>query len=106
MITVFDIYSVTLLLVSLTVFVVRYIRQDPPILPYLVIACVCGVGSWMGNSEQLVVKWGATSLLVAASFLFLTCLLTPYAGRLRKKADAAKQARSQNQTQAAAPRAS
>lgn len=48
-ITVFDVYSVALLLVSLTVFVIRYIRQDPPIMPYLVIACVCAVGNWMGN---------------------------------------------------------
>ena len=83
MITVFDIYSVALLLVSLTVFVVRYIRQDPPILPYLVIACVCAVGNWMGNFDDAWARWGAMSLLVAASFLFLTCLLAPYHARRR-----------------------
>jgi hypothetical protein len=88
MITVFDIYSVALLLVSLTVFVIRYIRQDPPIMPYLVIACVCAVGIWMGNFDDTWTKWGAMSLLTAASFLFLTCLLAPYHGRLRAKEQA------------------
>ncbi|MEQ1930657.1 MAG: XrtV sorting system accessory protein [Parvularculaceae bacterium] len=88
MITVFDVYSVALLLVSLTVFVIRYIRQDPPIMPYLVIACVCAVGNWMGNYEDTWVRWGAMSLLVAASFLFLTCLLAPYHARLQAKGEA------------------
>ncbi|HOP19349.1 MAG TPA: hypothetical protein PK585_04640 [Amphiplicatus sp.] len=74
MITVFDVYSVGLLLASLAVFVVRYIRRDPPIMPYLVIACVCGVGNWLG---ELGGGWAAFSLLVAASFLFLGCLFHP-----------------------------
>jgi hypothetical protein len=87
MITVFDVYSVALLLVSLSVFVVRYIRQDPPIMPYLVIACVCAVGNWMGNFEDAWTKWGAMSLLTAASFLFLTCLLAPYTSKLRGKTE-------------------
>ncbi len=91
-ITVFDVYSVALLLVSLTVFVIRYIRQDPPIMPYLVIACVCAVGNWMGNFSDTWTKWGAMSLLVAASFLFLTCLLAPYHKALRKKPDEAAKA--------------
>lgn len=91
MITAVDVYSVSLLLISLTVFVVRYMRQDPPIMPYLVIACVCGVGNWMGEFDDVWTKWGATSLLVAASFLFLTCLLAPYrkvwADKSKKSAD-------------------
>lgn len=74
MISVFDIYSVSLLIVSLSLFVVRYLRQDPPILPYLVIACVCAVGNWLG---ELGGGWAAMALLVAASFLFLSCLLYP-----------------------------
>ena len=84
MITVFDVYSVALLLISLTVFVVRYIRQDPPIMPYLVIACVCGVGNWLGDAGG---GWAAMSLLVAASFLFLGCLFAPYRKQWRERAE-------------------
>ena len=83
MITIFDIYSVGLLIASLAVFIVRYIRQDPPIMPYLVIACVCAVGNWLG---ELGGGWAAMSLLVAASFLFLSCLLMPYRKQWREKA--------------------
>jgi len=85
MITIFDIYSVGLLIASLAVFIVRYIRQDPPIMPYLVIACVCAVGNWLG---ELGGGWAAMSLLVAASFLFLSCLLVPYRKQWRDKAEA------------------
>lgn len=74
MISIFDIYSVGLLAVSLAVFVIRHIRHEPPILPYLVIACVCAVGNWLGEAGG---GLGAVILLVAASFLFLACLLTP-----------------------------
>ncbi len=81
MITVFDVFSVSLLLISLSVFVVRYIRQDPPIMPYLVIACVCAVGNWLGDAGG---GWAAMALLVAASFLFLGCLLSPWRAEWRK----------------------
>lgn len=74
MVSIFDAYSVGLLVISLVLFVVRYIRQDPPILPYLVIACVCAVGNWLGGIGG---GWAAMALLVAASFLFLACLLSP-----------------------------
>jgi hypothetical protein len=74
MISIFDIYSVGLLVVSLAVFVIRYVRHEPPILPYLVIACVCAVGNWLGETGG---GLGAVALLVAASFLLLACLLTP-----------------------------
>lgn len=85
MITVFDVYSVSLLIVSLIVFVIRYVRQDPPIMPYLVIACVCAVGNWLGEKGG---GWAAMSLLVAASFLFLACLLAPYREKWRARAAA------------------
>jgi hypothetical protein len=84
-ITALDVYSASLLLISLTVFVVRYIRQDPPIMPYLIIACVCAVGNWLGEFNSIVTRWGATSLLVAASFLFLGCLMAPYRDKLRAR---------------------
>ncbi|MGE0408838.1 MAG: XrtV sorting system accessory protein [Amphiplicatus sp.] len=84
MLSVFDIYSVGLLIISLIVFVIRYVRQDPPIVPYLVIACVCAVGNWLGEMGG---GWAAMSLLIAASFLFLSCLLAPHRARWRKEAE-------------------
>ncbi|HXI87612.1 MAG TPA: hypothetical protein VNH64_09145 [Parvularculaceae bacterium] len=80
MISVFGIYSVGLLVVSLVLFVIRYVRQDPPVMPYLVIACVCAVGNWLGDLGG---GWAAMALLVAASFLFLSCLLYPEQVRRR-----------------------
>lgn len=74
MISIFDIYSVSLLVVSLIQFVVRYVRQEPPVMPYLVIACVCAVGNWLGDLGG---GWAAWALLVAASFLFLSCVIAP-----------------------------
>jgi hypothetical protein len=86
MISVFDVYSISLLVVSLLVFVVRYVRQDPPIMPYLVIACVCAVGNWLGDLGG---GWAAMALLVAASFLFLSLLLAPYGVKMmRDRAEA------------------
>lgn len=74
MITVFDAYSIGLLIVSLTMFVIRYMREEPPVTPYLVIASTCAVGNYLGDSGGGV---GALMLLIAASFLFLGCLLYP-----------------------------
>ena len=74
MISVFDIYSISLLLAAMSVFLYRFMRQDPPITPYLVIACVCAVGNWLGEIGG---GWAAMALLVAASFLFLACVLAP-----------------------------
>ncbi|MGF1542906.1 MAG: XrtV sorting system accessory protein [Parvularculaceae bacterium] len=76
--TIFDIYSIALLLASLTIFVSRYITEEPPTLPYLVIACTCAVGNWLGEAGA---EMGAIVLMTAASFLFLSCLLYP---RLRR----------------------
>jgi hypothetical protein len=72
--TVFDLYSICLLVVSLTMFVIRYMREEPPVTPYLVIASTCAVGNFLGDNGGGV---GALMLLVAASFLFLACLLYP-----------------------------
>lgn len=76
MVTVVDLYSIGLLAVSLTMFVVRYMREEPPVTPYLIIASTCAVGNHLGDSGGGV---GALMLLVAASFLFLACLLYPRA---------------------------
>lgn len=74
MISVFDVYSIGLLVVALTMFVIRYLREEPPVTPYLVIASTCAVGNFLGDNGG---GGGALMLLVAASFLFLGCLLYP-----------------------------
>lgn len=83
----FDVYSLGLLAVSLSVFFIRYVKQNPPIMPYLVIACVCAVGNWLGNAGG---GLAALALLVAASFLFLACVLHPYRSRLTDLVEGAK----------------
>lgn len=82
MVTVFDLYSIGLLIVSLTMFVIRYMREEPPVTPYLVIASTCAVGNYLGDNGG---GMGALMLLVAASFLFLGCVFYPRVAR--KNAD-------------------
>lgn len=96
MVTFFDVYSLSLLVISLAVFFVRYVRQDPPIMPYLVIACVCAVGNWLGENGG---DWAAIALLTAASFLFLSCLFSPARAQWR---EADKQAQSEEPARPAA----
>lgn len=87
MVSIFDVYSISLLLISLTMFVIRYLREEPPVMPYLVIACTCAVGNYLGEQGGGI---GALMLLVAASFLFLGCLFYPHLrGQRREKPDAA-----------------
>jgi len=74
MFTVFDVFSLALLLASMTLFVRRYLKQNPPVYPYLIIACTCLVANWLGESGGGVFALG---LLIAASFSFLGCLLYP-----------------------------
>ncbi|MEZ5896355.1 MAG: hypothetical protein R3C40_02185 [Parvularculaceae bacterium] len=82
MISVIDIYSLTLLAISLTIFIVRYFREEPPVAPYLIIACTCAIGNFLGDAGG---RMGAIVLLTAASFLFLGCLLHPGAHRRRDR---------------------
>jgi len=72
--SIFDFYSFTLMLVSIGLFVVRYLRDDPPVYPYLIIASTCFVGNTLGEAGG---GMYAMILLVAASFSFLGCLLFP-----------------------------
>ena len=72
--TVFDLFALSLLIASMTLFVHRYLRQNPPVYPYLIIALTCLVSNWLGEAGGGVY---ALSLLVAASFSFLGCLLYP-----------------------------
>ena len=74
-----EIYSVSLLLVSLTVYVMRYLRAEPPVFPYLVIACTCAVGHELGRSGG---GLGVAVLLFSATFLFMGCVFHPHIRRL------------------------
>ena len=74
MFTIFDIYALALLIVSMALFVRRYMTQNPPVYPYLIIAVTCLVANWLGEAGGGIF---ALALLVAASFSFLGCLLYP-----------------------------
>jgi hypothetical protein len=85
MITVFDLYALALLLVSMSLFVHRYVRQNPPVYPYLIIAITCLVANWLGEAGGGIF---AMALLIAASFSFLGCLLYPSWRNMSSPADA------------------
>lgn len=74
MFTIFDILSLVLLIVSMALFVKRYLKQNPPVYPYLIIACTCLVANWLGEAGGGLF---ALILLIAAAFSFLGCLLYP-----------------------------
>ncbi len=74
MVSVFDVFSLVLLVASMSLFVHRHLTQDPPVYPYLIIASTCLVANWLGDLGGGIF---ALALLVAASFSFLGCLLYP-----------------------------
>ncbi|MEX6632548.1 XrtV sorting system accessory protein [Hyphococcus lacteus] len=74
MFSIFDLFSLALLLASMALFVSRYMVQDPPVYPYLIIATTCLVANWLGNAGGGIF---AMVLLIAAAFSFLGCLLYP-----------------------------
>ncbi len=88
MFTIFDIYSLLLLLASMILFVSRYMKQNPPVYPYLIIACTCLVANWLGEAGGGVF---ALVLLIAASFSFVGCLIYP-SWRTMTEADGRKTA--------------
>ena len=77
--TVFDVYAIVLLLASLSIFVMRYVRSEPPFLPYLLIACTCGAGNWIGEEIS---TFAGLVMLISASFLFLSCLIYPHVRKM------------------------
>jgi len=83
-----DIYSIVLLLISLTIFVMRFIRSEPPILPYLIIACTCAVGHELGRSGG---GLGAAMLLISATFLFAGCVFYPHIRHLSGRKTSARE---------------
>ena len=74
MISIYDVYSLLLLAASMGLFCTRYFSQRPPVFPYFVIACTCLVANWLGDAGGGLF---ALTLLIAASFSFLGCLLYP-----------------------------
>ncbi len=58
----------------MSLFVLRYIKQNPPVYPYLIIASTCLVANWLGEAGGGIF---ALALLIAAAFSFLGCLLYP-----------------------------
>lgn len=82
MVSAIDVYSISLLLASLTMFVIRYLREEPPVMPYLVIACTCAVGNFLGEAGG---GLGAFMLLIAATFLFMGCVFYPRIRNLRRQ---------------------
>jgi hypothetical protein len=87
MVTFVDIFSIALLFISLTMFVIRYLREEPPVLPYLIIACTCAVANFLGEEGG---GLEAMALLVAASFLLMSCVFYPHIRTMTgKKPDAA-----------------
>ncbi len=87
MISVFDVFSLVLLIASMSLFVHRYMKQNPPVYPYLIIACTCLVANWLGDLGGGIF---ALALLVAASFSFLGCLLYPSWRNMGQPIDGAK----------------
>ncbi|MBI1391192.1 MAG: hypothetical protein GC152_00495 [Alphaproteobacteria bacterium] len=78
--TIFDVFAMALLLSSLAIFVVRYMREEPPIMPYLLIALACGIGNWVGEAVD---EFAGIVVLIIAAFLFLSCLIYPHVHRQR-----------------------
>lgn len=88
MVSIIDLYSIALLLISLTMFVIRYLREEPPVMPYLIIACTCAVGNFLGEQGG---GMGAFMLLIAATFLFMGSVFYPHLRKLSQaKTPAAK----------------
>lgn len=84
MIGIFDILSLTLLAGALCIFFLRYFREEPPILPYFVIACTCATSNWLDEAGM---NLAATVLLTAAAFLFLGCLIFPKVRKMGQSED-------------------
>ena len=84
MVSVFDVYSIVLLLVSMGLFTQRYVSGNPPVYPYLIIATTCLVANWLADLNGDIFALG---LLVAASFSFLGCLIYPSWRSMTNKTD-------------------
>ena len=78
--TIFDLLAALLFVATAGLFVLRFRHEDPPIMPYLLVALTCAVGNWLGNLGG---GLAAIALLSAGSFLTLHLASEPY----REKSD-------------------
>jgi hypothetical protein len=82
-----DVYALTLLAISFSIFLKRFLREEPPVAPYLVIALTCAAATIIGQNGA---KQGAMALLIAASFLFLHCLTRHHGARRKSRSASAE----------------
>ncbi len=75
MTSLFDLLAVSLFIAATAIFFVRFRHEDPPLVPYLVIAAVCAVSNWLGENGGGI---AAICLMSAASFLLLHLASLPY----------------------------
>ena len=73
--TIFDLLAALLFVATAGLFALRFRHEDPPIMPYLLIASTCAVGNWLGNNGG---GLGAVALLSAGSFLTLHLASQPF----------------------------
>ncbi len=73
--TIFDLMSVMLFVATAGLYWVRVRHEQPALAPYLVVALVCIVGNWLGNSGG---GWAAVGMLIAGAFLTLHVASQPY----------------------------
>jgi hypothetical protein len=74
MFTVFDLYSLVLLSGAVVLYAYRVKVSNALVYPYLIVALTCLVANWLGEAGGGIF---ALSLLIAASFSLLGCLLYP-----------------------------
>lgn len=86
----YDIYAVGLLTMSISLFLARYGRFDPPMSPYLTIICTSAVARWLGAQGM---HLSALILLTAAGFLYVACLTKPDRAQWREEARAFRRLR-------------
>ena len=79
--TIFDLLAALLFVSTAGLFALRFRHEDPPILPYLLIASTCAVGNWLGNAGG---GPAAVGLLIAGSFLTLHLASQPFREKMDK----------------------
>ncbi|WP_411816954.1 XrtV sorting system accessory protein [Hyphococcus sp. DH-69] len=71
----FQLFSVMLFIAAASLFINRMRHENPPLLPYLVIAWVCIVANWFDDNGS---DLPAIVLLISGAFLVLHLASEPY----------------------------
>jgi len=71
----FQLFSIMLFIAALSLFISRTRHENPPLLPYLVVAWVCVVANWFDNNGS---DLAAIVLLISGAFLILHLASEPY----------------------------